>query len=271
MTDRERTDRESSEADDRPKVKVTDRRRVRPDEAAPASAGAAGPSPPTDAGAAKQAAEGPPRDEVAEYREHLQRLQAEFANYRKRVLREQTQAIEMAAEPLVRKLLEVLDEFELALMAAEQKPDFEKFHRGVELVYAKLQEALRSEGVERINAEGRAFDPTEHEALMGSAGGDDEPVVHDVFRQGYKLRGRVIRPAGVRVGYPSVSHATDDKDEGQGSTSERAGASGSPQESGGTGGSRSEREGASGSPQESGGTGGSRSEREGASGSPQEN
>jgi molecular chaperone GrpE len=247
--DRDRTQATGSE--DRPKVRVTDKRRVRADETAPAEAGAAS-APEGSPGAGGETGRAA-QDEVAEYREHLQRLQAEFANYRKRVLREQTQAIEMAAEPLVRKLLEVLDEFELALMAAERKPDFEKFHRGVELVYAKLQEALRSEGLERIEAEGREFDPEEHEALMGSAGGDGEPVVADVFRQGYKLRGRVIRPAGVRVAHP---------DEGSGgSRSEREGASGSPQDEG-SGGSRSEREGASGSPQDEG-SGGSRSERQG--------
>ena len=206
MTEHDRTEREPSETGDRPKVKVTDRRRVRADEAAPVEAGAA---PSAGSGTPIAAApDEPARDEVAEYREHLQRLQAEFSNYRKRVLREQTQAIEMAAEPLVRKLLEVLDDFDLALIAAERKPDFEKFHRGVELVYAKLQEALRSEGLERIEADGRAFDPEEHEALMGTSGGQGEPIVADVFRQGYKLRGRVIRPAGVRVG-----HRDDDPSE----------------------------------------------------------
>jgi molecular chaperone GrpE len=235
VTDRDRTERERPETEGRPKVKVTDKRRVRADEAAPAEAGAASPSAPGDESAAVT------RDEVAEYREHLQRLQAEFANYRKRVLREQTQAIEMAAEPLVRRLLEVLDDFDLALIAAEQKPDFEKFRRGVELVYAKLQEALRSEGLERIEAEGKAFDPEEHEALMGTSGGEGEPVVADVFRQGYRLRGRVIRPAGVRVAHQGNAGPG-------GSSSERGGASGSPQNAG-PGGSSSERESASGSPQ----------------------
>jgi molecular chaperone GrpE len=140
------------------------------------------------------------RGEVEQYREHLQRLAADFDNYRKRVLKEQTRAVEMAAEPLVRRLLEVLDEFELALMAAEQKPDFDRFLHGVELVYAKLTETLRSEGLERIDAMGRPFDPTLHEALMqGSGESDGEPVVGDVLRPGYKLRGRVIRPAGVKV------------------------------------------------------------------------
>lgn len=186
----------------RPKVKVTDKRRVRTDEAgtgAPASPGA--PPEPTEVELAKQ--------QAAEYRDHLQRMQAEFDNYRKRVLREQTQAIELASEPLVRRLLEILDDFELALMAAEElkaaegKPEFEKFLRGVELVYAKLVDSLRAEGLERIDAEGKPFDPERHEALMGSAGGDGDLLVAEVFRQGYSLKGRVIRPAGVRVAHES--------------------------------------------------------------------
>jgi len=139
--------------------------------------------------------------EAAGYKDHLQRLQAEFDNYRKRVLKEQTAAIERASEPLVRDLLEVLDEFDLALIAAERQPDFDRFLRGVELVYAKLTEILRSAGVERIEAEGQPFDPEKHDALMLSGEGDaeGEPVVADVLRPGYTLKGRVIRPAGVKV------------------------------------------------------------------------
>jgi molecular chaperone GrpE len=139
------------------------------------------------------------RRQAAEYREHLQRLQAEFENYRKRVLKEQTRAVEMASEPLARRLLEVLDEFDLALMSAEQKPDFDRFLHGVELVYAKLQDILRAEGLERIDAEGKPFDPQQHEALMQTGDAEGEPFVADVLRQGYRLRGRVIRPAGVKV------------------------------------------------------------------------
>ena len=84
-------------------------------------------------------------------------------------------------------------------MAAEQKPDFDKFLHGVELVYAKLKETLGAEGLERIEAEGQPFDPERHEALLQSGHGAGEPVVGDVLRQGYTLKGRVIRPAGVRV------------------------------------------------------------------------
>ncbi len=219
----------------RPKVRVTDKRRIHAekpagqDEPGPGASGSHGHTADTaskDGGAGTAGGSategsrseappgghghaGPPagptglaqaKQEAAEYREHLQRLAAEFDNFRKRTLREQTNALERAAEPLMRRLLEVLDEFDLALMAAERTPDLEQFLRGVELVYAKLRDILRAEGLERIEAEGRPFDPERHEALMGSeAEGEGEPVVADVFRQGYTLRGKVLRPAGVRV------------------------------------------------------------------------
>ena len=140
------------------------------------------------------------REQAQTYLEHLQRLQAEFDNYRKRVLREQTSAVELASEPVMRLLLDVLDEFELALMHASEKPDYDRFLHGVELVFANLADALRAEGLETIEAQGKPFDPELHEALMHADGdGDGDLVVDDVFRQGYTLKGRVIRPAGVRV------------------------------------------------------------------------
>jgi molecular chaperone GrpE len=140
------------------------------------------------------------RAEAAEYLDHLKRLKAEFDNYRKRVLKEQTRAVEFATEPIMTRLLEVLDEFELAVMAAERKPEFEQFLRGVEMVYAKLKEILRAEGLEAIDAQGKPFDPEVHEALLQSDdAGEGEPFVSDVLRTGYRLKGRVLRPAGVKV------------------------------------------------------------------------
>ncbi len=206
MTEREREDERERE---RPRVKVTDKRRVRADggEVQAETKAAQPPVVEPGGGAVPGAAEAVPPDaadleearkRAEEYREHLQRLAAEFDNYRKRVLKEQTRALEMASEPLVRRLLEVLDEFELALMHAERRPDFDRFLHGVELVFAKLTDILRSEGLERIEALGEPFDPTLHEALMQSGDGE-EPVVGDVLRPGYTLKGRVIRPAGVKV------------------------------------------------------------------------
>ena len=115
------------------------------------------------------------------------------------MLREQTSAVELASEPVMRRLLEVLDEFELALIHAAEKPDYDRFLHGVELVFAKLADALKAEGLEKIEAHGEPFDPELHEALLQSGDGDGEPVVADVLRNGYTLRGRVLRPAGVRV------------------------------------------------------------------------
>jgi molecular chaperone GrpE len=187
---------------DRPKVKITDRRRVHEGAGEAATASPAGPLDASEeAGPPRKTELEAARREAAEYLDHLRRLQAEFDNYRKRVLKEQTRAVEMASEPLVLRLLEVLDEFQLALMAAEKKPDFDKFLHGVELVYAKLLDSLKSEGLERIEAKGKSFDPEKHEALMGSGDGEGDLVVADVLREGYALNGRVIRPAGVRVAH----------------------------------------------------------------------
>jgi molecular chaperone GrpE len=185
------------ERDTEPRFRVTDKRRSArtvgsgdPDPTVPADAA------PEDAGSADAA---PSAAEVDEYREHLQRLQAEFDNYRKRTLKEQSRMLELASEPLVRRMLEVLDDFELALLHAEQQPEIETFRKGVELVFAKLVDVLRAEGLERIEAEGKPFDPELHEALMQTGDGDSEPVVAEVFRPGYTLKGHVLRPAGVRV------------------------------------------------------------------------
>jgi molecular chaperone GrpE len=186
----------------RPPLKITDKRRVRGDEEPAVPADQAGAAPGEEA--FDQEGEEVTRDidaaraESAEYLDHLRRLQAEFDNYRKRVLKEQTDAVERAAVPAIQRLLEVLDDFELALMSANNKPDFDRFLHGVELVYAKLADTLKAEGLERIDALGKPFDPEQHEALMQTGEGD-HLVVADVLRPGYTLRGRVIRPAGVRV------------------------------------------------------------------------
>jgi molecular chaperone GrpE len=189
-----------------PRVRITDRRRfanLRDDEGAPADA----------AGAASAAANESTEQEAAEvagdlqaaqgeaqrYLDHLRRLQAEFDNYRKRVAKEQAELAELGSMPVVRRLLEVLDDFELALMSAEDQPDFERFLKGIELVYSKLLDALKAEGLERMPAEGSAFDPQLHEALLQTGEGEGDPIVADVLRPGYTLKGRVVRHAGVRV------------------------------------------------------------------------
>src|SRR3989442_6341235 len=130
-----------------------------------------------------------------EYLAHLQRTQAEFDNYRKRMLRDQTAHLERATAGLIEQLLPVLDAFELAMLNAGT--DAERLRKGVELVYSELLGVLEKAGLERIEAQGKPFDPAEHEAVMHVEGA--EPGVVDVVRTGYRLKGRVLRPAMVKV------------------------------------------------------------------------
>jgi molecular chaperone GrpE len=127
------------------------------------------------------------------------RLQADFENYRKRVLREQTVLVERASEGLVEQLLPVLDSFELALANfPEVDGDNGGVRKGIELVHAELLGVLERAGLEPIRALGAPFDPNEHEAVMHDDG-DGEPVVAGVLRTGWRLKGRVLRPAMVKV------------------------------------------------------------------------
>ena len=140
------------------------------------------------------------QSERDEYLDTLRRVQAEFENYRKRVIKEQTALVDRASEGLVEQLLPVLDSFELALknFDAAGGQDTESVRKGVELVYAELLGVLEKAGLSRIEAEGKPFDPNVHEAVMQEEG-DGEPVVTDVLRTGYTLKGRVLRPAMVKV------------------------------------------------------------------------
>ena len=128
----------------------------------------------------------------------LRRVQADFENYRKRVLREQTALVERATEGLLEQLLPVLDSFELAVHNLEAGDVDEKVRKGIELAFAELVGVLERAGLERIDAHGAAFDPNEHEAVMQDEG-DGEPHVGGVLRTGWRLSGRVLRPAMVKV------------------------------------------------------------------------
>jgi molecular chaperone GrpE len=125
-----------------------------------------------------------------------QQVQADFENYKKQQLRRQTEHLERATEGLVEALLPVMDSFELALGALIDAED--NVRKGVELVFAELLGVMEKAGVERIDALGKPFDPTEHEAVL-QEDGDGEPIVNDILRTGYRLKGRVLRPAMVKV------------------------------------------------------------------------
>lgn len=127
-----------------------------------------------------------------EYLDSLRRLQADFENYKKRIARQQADIQERAAEKLVESLLPVLDNFDLALSHAADAG-------GIEPVYRSLLGVLESAGLERMDPSGRPFDPNEHDAVLHEPGDAAEPEVIEVMRAGYRWRGRVLRPAMVKV------------------------------------------------------------------------
>jgi molecular chaperone GrpE len=127
----------------------------------------------------------------------LQRLAAEFDNYRKRVARDQEGLVARAHERLVEELLPVLDDLERALEAAEEHEEA-KLEEGVRLVHRNLAEALKREGLAEIETNGR-FDPHVHEALLSQPSAAEEGSVIDVVQKGYRLGDRVLRPARVVV------------------------------------------------------------------------
>ena len=134
------------------------------------------------------------RDEM---RSLAQQIQADFENYRKQAMKREAAVVERASEAMVEKLLPVLDSFEAAVVQLPHDAD-SGVRKGVELVYAQLIAVLEGAGLERIEADGQTFDPNEHEAVMHEDG-DGEPIVAATMRTGYRLKGRVVRPAMVKV------------------------------------------------------------------------
>ena len=142
----------------------------------------------------------------------LIRRQADFDNYRKRIERERHEAGRGAVARLMESLLPVLDAFERAL-AVHNHPDYEEYRKGFELIYRQLWDALARQGLERIEAEGKRFDPHLHHAIERVETEEHEDgTVLEVLQPGYRLPDRVLRPATVRVAiHPSERTAEADK------------------------------------------------------------
>ncbi len=148
------------------------------------------------------------RRERDEYLDLSRRVQADFENYKKRMIRQQTDNLERAAEDLVTKVLPVLDAFDLARAHLGAGDDLSDEGKALVAGSTLLADTLNREGLERLGVAGEPFDPTTHEAVdhapaASSAEGDEAapagPVVDEVLRAGYRWKGRVIRPAMVRV------------------------------------------------------------------------
>lgn len=135
---------------------------------------------------------------LEEYFSALQRLQAEFENYKKRAERERTEYIEQANAALVEKLLPVLDDFERAL--STEGSDFHSFKKGVEIIFSQFRKVLEGDGLSPIDALGEEFDPYYHEAVLTACGDYEDDTVIEVLEKGYLFRNRCLRPSKVKVG-----------------------------------------------------------------------
>jgi molecular chaperone GrpE len=135
-----------------------------------------------------------------EYLDGWQRARADYANYKKRMEREQVQAYQNASAIVIRRFLEIVDDLDLALKNRPQEGDGAGWAEGVELIYRKLSAILDAEGVSIIDADGQYFDPNLHEAITHEQHPELESGrIIAVVKKGYRMGDRVLRPAQVRV------------------------------------------------------------------------
>ena len=136
-------------------------------------------------------------DDAAKFLALAQRTQADFENYRKRMARENAAAIDRGVSKLAKELLPALDHLDHALRAAEGHEDVVK---GFALVRDEIVNALGRVGIQPYSPEGEVFDPNEHEAMVQQPSEDAESgTVIEVYQQGYRINGQVLRPARVVV------------------------------------------------------------------------
>ncbi len=133
---------------------------------------------------------------IEELTDDLQRVQADFENYKKRVDRESAHFREYACSDMLKKLLAVLDSFEMALKNTD---DPEEFIKGVELIYSQLYTALKDEGLEHIEAEGKRLDPHIHDVMLSEKSEEPEDTILEELQKGYTLKGAVLRHSKVKV------------------------------------------------------------------------
>ena len=138
-------------------------------------------------------------DESTPYKADLQRMAADFSNYRKRNEAERTEFAKFAKADLITKLLDVLDGYDRALASMPDDVKGQPWVEGMWLVERKLRQILEAEGLEPIDSLGKPFDPYVHEAVAHVESDEPEGTVIEEHQKAYRLHDRVIRPALVSV------------------------------------------------------------------------
>lgn len=140
------------------------------------------------------------RAKSGEYLDGWQRSRAEFANYKKRIEREQSQIYQATSANIIKRYLDVLDDLERALKNRPQEGEGKAWADGVELIYRKFLSILESEGIQLMKTDGQIFDPNLHEAVTSEENSQYKSgQIIEVLKQGYMLGEKVLRPALVRV------------------------------------------------------------------------
>jgi molecular chaperone GrpE len=141
-------------------------------------------------------------DKLKKFEEQNLRIRAEFANYKRRVEREQTEFIIFIKGEFLKNTLPILDDFKMMFEKSSNGENEQSVLEGAKLIYEKLRQVLEKEGLEKVNALGEEFDPEIHEALMMKPidNEDEHDRVIEVFQDGYKLQDRLLRPSKVIVG-----------------------------------------------------------------------
>lgn len=135
--------------------------------------------------------------EKTELQDLLQRRQAEFENFRRRVEKERSELFEFAAMDTVKALLPILDDFERAIKVESSDKEYA---RGMELIYQRLYEALKKLGLEPLSTDGSLFNPHIHHAveMVDTTEHPDQTILEE-YQRGYKFKGRLLRPAMLKV------------------------------------------------------------------------
>lgn len=136
--------------------------------------------------------------ELKEKSDRILRLQADFENFRRRTAKEKEELTAVITQNMLTDLLPLLDNFERAMMV--EQTDIEAFQKGMEMIFTQLREVMEKHGLEKIEAEGQVFDPNLHQAVMRVEIPDvEDGMITQVLQQGYRAKGRVIRPSMVQV------------------------------------------------------------------------
>lgn len=140
------------------------------------------------------------RQEANDYQQKWLRAQADFDNFRRRSRQEKEEFAKYASMQLIEQLLPIIDNFDRAIVSSKETKDIDSLTRGIEMIYRQLEQVLANEGLQKMEAVGKPFDPEFHQAVAQVESDDfDEGIVVGELQTGYILKNKVLRPAMVQV------------------------------------------------------------------------